>query len=61
MFVFLDGVFMCACAVMPGKAMLFNSRCETVYDFGTGHRNTASFNPHGSDILSYFSLVCGYV
>ena len=38
---------------MPGKAMLFNTRCESVYDFGTGHRNTASFNPHGSDILSF--------
>lgn len=37
---------------MPGKAMLFNCKCEPVFDFGTGHRNAASYNLQGSNILT---------
>lgn len=32
---------------MPARATLFNSKCEPVFDFGTGSRNTVSFSPHG--------------
>ena len=30
---------------MPAKATLFNKKCEAVFDFGTGPRNLALFNP----------------
>ena len=36
---------------MPAKAALFNSKCEVVYDFGSGPRNSIYFNPHGNNIL----------
>ncbi|XP_070537815.1 eukaryotic translation initiation factor 2A-like [Ptychodera flava] len=35
---------------MPAKATLFNLKCEPVFDFGTGPRNTVHFNPQGSII-----------
>ena len=41
----------CTCSVMPSKATLFNCKCEAVYDFGSGHRNLACFNPQGNNIL----------
>lgn len=37
---------------MPSKATLFNCNCDPIYDFGTGHRNVANFNPQGNNILS---------
>ena len=36
---------------MPAKATLFNKKCEKVFDFGTGARNTALFNPQGSLLM----------
>jgi translation initiation factor 2A len=33
---------------MPAKATLFNSKCEAMYEFGTGSRNECFFNPHGN-------------
>ncbi|XP_028405546.1 eukaryotic translation initiation factor 2A-like [Dendronephthya gigantea] len=33
---------------MPAKATIFNLKCESVFDFGTGPRNAAYFNAHGS-------------
>jgi len=36
---------------MPAKATLFNIKAEPTYDFGTGPRNTALFNPQSSLLL----------
>ena len=36
---------------MPAKATIFNLKCESVFDFGTGPRNAAYFNAHGNSIL----------
>ena len=36
---------------MPAKATLFNKKCEKVFDFGTGARNTALFNTQGTLLL----------
>jgi len=36
---------------MPAKATLFNRKCESVFDFGTGPRNMAVFNPQGNMVL----------
>ncbi|XP_046851929.1 eukaryotic translation initiation factor 2A-like [Xenia sp. Carnegie-2017] len=33
---------------MPAKATIFNLKCESVFDFGTGPRNTAHYNTHGN-------------
>ncbi|XP_048747490.2 eukaryotic translation initiation factor 2A-like isoform X2 [Ostrea edulis] len=33
---------------MPAKASIFNMKAEPVFDFGTGPRNLAYFNPHGN-------------
>ena len=49
--VFLD-ITCCLSSVMPSKATLFNCNCEPIYDFGTGHRNVANFNPQGNNILN---------
>ncbi|XP_028321530.1 eukaryotic translation initiation factor 2A isoform X2 [Gouania willdenowi] len=32
---------------MPAKASIFNLRCEPVFDFGTGPRNSAYYSPQG--------------
>lgn len=37
--------------VMPAKVSLFNMKAEPIFDFGTGPRNLAYFNPHGNNIL----------
>ena len=42
---------------MPAKATLFNSKCEAIYDFGTGARNECFFNPHGNNILLFTCLL----
>lgn len=36
---------------MPAKATLFNKKCEKVFDFGTGPRNLALFNPQGNLLM----------
>jgi len=36
---------------MPAKATLFNKKCEPVFDFGTGPRNLALFNPQGTLLM----------
>ena len=36
---------------MPAKATLFNRKCESLFDFGTGPRNMALYNPQGNIIL----------
>lgn len=36
---------------MPAKVSLFNMKAEPIFDFGTGPRNFAYFNPHGNNIL----------
>jgi len=36
---------------MPAKATLYNKKCEKVFDFGTGPRNLALFNPQGSLLM----------
>lgn len=41
---------------MPAKATIFNLKCEPVFDMGTGPRNSIYYNPHGNNILFYFSL-----
>ncbi|XP_061185525.1 eukaryotic translation initiation factor 2A-like [Saccostrea echinata] len=33
---------------MPAKVSLFNLKAEPIFDFGTGPRNLAYFNPHGN-------------
>ncbi|RXN35281.1 eukaryotic translation initiation factor 2A [Labeo rohita] len=32
---------------MPAKATIFNHKCESVFDFGTGPRNAAFYSPQG--------------
>jgi len=36
---------------MPAKATLFNTKAEPTFDFGTGPRNTALFNPQGNLLM----------
>ncbi|XP_011140241.1 eukaryotic translation initiation factor 2A [Harpegnathos saltator] len=36
---------------MPARATLFNIKCEIVYEFGTLHRNSVYYNPHGNILL----------
>jgi len=36
---------------MPARATLFNKKCESVFDFGTGPRNMVLFNPIGNLLL----------
>lgn len=42
---------------MPAKATLFNAKCEAVFEFGTLHRNSVYFNPHGNNILFYYTFI----
>ncbi|XP_077987578.1 eukaryotic translation initiation factor 2A-like [Glandiceps talaboti] len=35
---------------MPAKASLYNLKCEPIFDFGAGARNTVFYNPHGNII-----------
>ena len=42
------------CAVygyMPARATLYNQKCEKVFDYGTGSRNLALFNPQGNLLM----------
>jgi translation initiation factor 2A len=36
---------------MPAKATLFNHKCDKIFDFGTGPRNMALFNPQGNLVM----------
>ena len=36
---------------MPAKATLFNKKCESLFDFGTGPRNMSLYNPQGNLVL----------
>lgn len=36
---------------MPARATMFNDKCEPVFDFGTGSRNTIIFSPHGKFVV----------
>ena len=36
---------------MPAKATLFNRKCESLFDFGTGPRNMSLYNPQGNLVL----------
>ena len=36
---------------MPAKATLFDLKCEPKFDFGTGPRNSAYYNPFGNILL----------
>ena len=38
---------------MPSKASLFNSNCDSVYDFGTGLRSACRFSPQGHLLALY--------
>lgn len=47
---------------MPARATMFNERCEPIFDFGTGSRNTISFSPHGRFVaLAGFGNLAGAV
>ena len=55
---------------MPAKATLYNTKCESIYDFGTGPRNAVHINPHGNSkeflvvtfaLRSFFSHLLGGV
>ncbi|XP_033227264.1 eukaryotic translation initiation factor 2A [Belonocnema kinseyi] len=36
---------------MPSKATLFNLKCEAIFEFGSKHRNSIYYNPHGNILL----------
>lgn len=36
---------------MPAKAVLFNTKCEKIFDFGTGPRSVVQYNPQGNILL----------
>uniref|UniRef100_A0A3Q4GK54 Eukaryotic translation initiation factor 2A n=1 Tax=Neolamprologus brichardi TaxID=32507 RepID=A0A3Q4GK54_NEOBR len=36
---------------MPAKATVFNLKCDAVYDFGTGPRNSAYYSPQGHILI----------
>lgn len=47
---------------MPAKATLFNLKCESIFDFGTGPRNCVYFNPQGTIIaLGGFANLRGHI
>ncbi|XP_065207991.1 eukaryotic translation initiation factor 2A [Planococcus citri] len=47
---------------MPAKAALFNTKCEVIFDFGSGPRNSIYYNPHGNIVLlGGFGNISGYV
>ena len=43
--------FVVVYGLMPSKATLFDSKCNAVFDYGTGSRNTVSWSPHGRFLL----------
>jgi len=47
----LGNLFAVVYGFMPAKATMFNNKAEPVFDFGTGPRNTALFNPQSSLLM----------
>lgn len=47
---------------MPAKATLFNLKCDVVFDFGTGNRNSIYYNEFGNLlVLGGFGNLPGYI
>lgn len=47
---------------MPAKATLFNLKCDAVFDFGTGHRNSVYYNDFGNLLVfGGFGNLPGYM
>jgi len=47
-----DGnLFAAVYGFMPSKATMFNAKAESVFDFGTGPRNAAMFNPQSNLLM----------
>ncbi|XP_076659679.1 eukaryotic translation initiation factor 2A [Halictus rubicundus] len=47
---------------MPAQATLFNIKCEPIFEFGTLHRNSIYYSPHGDIlILTGFGNLRGHV
>ena len=48
---------------MPAKASLFNEKGDQLFDFGSGHKNMALYNPHGNILMiaGFGNLRCGFV
>uniref|UniRef100_A0A915KLF0 Translation initiation factor beta propellor-like domain-containing protein n=1 Tax=Romanomermis culicivorax TaxID=13658 RepID=A0A915KLF0_ROMCU len=42
---------------MPAKVTMFNLKGDDIFDFGTGPRNEAHFDPFGKDKFIYLSLI----
>lgn len=36
---------------MPAKATIFNLKCDPIFEFGTGPRNSIYYNPQGNILL----------
>ena len=54
--------FVVVYGVMPAKATLFDFRCNAVFDYGTGSRNTVSWAPHGRFmLLGGFGNISGHL
>ncbi|XP_058450447.1 eukaryotic translation initiation factor 2A [Malaya genurostris] len=47
---------------MPSKATLFNLKCDAIFDFGTGHRNSIYYNEFGNMLVfGGFGNLPGYI
>ena len=48
---------------MPAKASLFNEKGDQLFDFGSGHKNMALYNPQGNILMiaGFGNLRCGFV
>lgn len=47
---------------MPAKATLFNLKCDVVFEFGTGHRNSIYYNDFGNLLVfGGFGNLPGYI
>ncbi|XP_039296306.1 eukaryotic translation initiation factor 2A [Nilaparvata lugens] len=47
----LGSEFCVVYGTVPAKATLFNLKCEPIFEFGTGQRNSIYFNPFGNIML----------
>ena len=43
--------FIVAAGNMPSHCTLFNHKAESIYEFGSAHRNTISWSPHGRFLM----------
>jgi translation initiation factor 2A len=54
--------FVVVYGTMPAKATLFDFKCNAVFDYGTGSRNTVSWAPHGRFLmLGGFGNISGHL